>query len=778
MWYRLGLFILKYRLALLIGLLVINIIAALLATQVKIGYDFTRAIPTDNPKYQEFQNFKKQFGDDGGTVVVGIESSTFFTKEVFNAVAQLHQQLKNVPDVTDVLSVPQALNLLNDTALKRFKPTPIFHAPYSEQQSLDSDKLVFENLPFYRSLLYNPATNSYLLGIGVNKDTINSKSRTRLIQSILQPIQAFEKQTGITTHISGLPYLRTIIGDKIKVEMNYLLLGSFLLSAITLLLFFRSVSATIMSLLVVGMGVVCSLATMVLFGYNITLLMALIPPLIVVIGVPNCIYFLNKYHAAYKLTNSKEEALKTMIGKMGVVTLFCNIAAAIGFAVFAFTRSALLKEFGVVSGINIMLLFVISLIFIPTVLSYLPAPKPRHIQYLDNKFLEKVLIKIERWAFLHAKWVYIVTIAVTAFAIVGLFKLKSEGFIVDDLPKKDKIYTDLKWFEQNFEGVMPLEITIDTKKKKGLIRNTRPINKIDEFAEYINAKSETGRPLSFVEGLKFAKQAYFDGDSMSYNTPADVDMAFLGTYISAKGDSAQKNNAALRLMNKFIDSNQRIARISVNMKDIGSQQLPILLNDFEQKSKEIFDTAAYNVQFTGSSVTFLEGSRFIIKGLQESIFWAFLLIALCMLYLFRSFRILVCSLIPNVIPLVITAGIMGWVGITLKPSTVLVFSVALGIAIDVTIRFLINYKQELPHYNYSVQHTLVQTIKQTGISIIYTSLVLIAGFIIFCFSSFGGTIALGWLTSLTLVVGTLTNLVLLPVLIIGMSAKGKKKPNE
>ena len=613
-----------------------------------------------------------------------------------------------------------------------------------------------------------------MVGVSVNKDTLNSKSRTRLIANVLQPIAQFEKETGITVQISGLPYLRTIIGDRIKHEMNYFLIASFLLSALTLFLFFRSISTTIMSLLVVGMGVVWSLATMQLFHYNITLLTAIIPPLIVVIGVPNCIYFLNKYHTAFKDTKNKEEALKTMVGRMGIVTLFCNIAAAIGFAVFAFTRSALLKEFGLVSGINIMLLFLISLIFIPAVLSYLPAPKEKEINYLDNKFLDKILTKIELYAFKHAKWVYVVTIAITAFAVAGLFRLKSEGFIVDDLPKKDKIYTDLKWFESNFNGVMPLEIMVDTKKKKGLFRNTKPLAKIEELSAYINAKPETGRPLSFVEGLKFAKQAYFDGDTASYVVPADVDLAFLSSYLSPKAGTTKENNGAIRLMNKFIDSNKQVARISVNMKDIGSQKLPLLLADFEKKSKEIFDTAAYKVTFTGSSVTFLEGSSFIIKGLRDSIFWAFLLITLCMLYLFKSFRILVCSLIPNIIPLLITAGVMGWVGIALKPSTVLVFSIALGIAIDVTIRFLINYKQELPYNQYKVTPTLIQTIHHTGISIIYTSLVLIAGFIIFCFSSFGGTIALGWLTSLTLVVGTLTNLILLPVLIRGMS---KQKDN-
>jgi predicted RND superfamily exporter protein len=515
--------------------------------------------------------------------------------------------------------------------------------------------------------------------------------------------------------------------------------------------------------------------TIVLMGYKITLLTALIPPLIVVIGIPNCIYFLNKYHTAYRDEKVKEKALITMVGRMGIVTLFCNIAAAIGFAVFALTHSDLLKEFGAVAGINIMVLFLISLVFIPAVLSYLPPPKSKHTRYLDNKFLEKLLLRIEKWTFHHSGWVYTVTALITILSVMGIFRIKSEAFIVDDLPKNDKIYTDLKWFEQNFGGVMPLEIVIDTKKKKGILR-IKPIEKIDELSQYIAANPATAKPLSFVEGLKFAKQSYFDGDSMSYAIPYEADLVFMGPYLQGKGDTAATKKGVAKLLASFMDSSQQVARISVNMRDVGSAQLPVLLKDFEKKANELFDTTSYHVTFTGASVSFLEGSSFIIKGLKESIFWAFGLITLCMLYLFRSFRILVCSLVPNLVPLLVTAGVMGWAGVSLKPSTVLVFSVALGIAIDVTIRFLINYKQELPHYNNNVPQTLVQTIRHTGISIIYTSLVLIAGFIIFCFSDFGGTKALGWLTSLTLVTGTLTNLILLPVLILS-SAKRKTKTN-
>ena len=566
-----------------------------------------------------------------------------------------------------------------------------------------------------------------------------------------------------------MPYIRTVMANRIKSELNLFLLASLVLSALTLFLFFRSISATIMSLLVVGMGVVWSFGTIVLFGYKITLLTALIPILVVVIGVPNCIYFLNKYHTTYKEMPDKEKALVNMVGRMGIVTLFCNIAAAIGFAVFAFTKSPLLQEFGIVAGINIMALFLISLLFIPSVLSYLPAPKPKHIRYLDNPFLEKVLVKIERWTFHHAKWVYGITAVITVIAIIGIFRIKSEGFIVDDLPKKDKLYTDLKWFETQFQGLMPLEILVDAKKSRAALKMETMLD-VEELSNYIATKTEAARPLSIVEALKFANQGFYNGDTASYVLPLEIP-ASLSTALRSK---EKGKSDFMKLIGQFLDSNQQSTRISVNMKDIGSVKLPILIEDLQKKSAQIFDSTKYNVLFTGSTITFLEGTSFIIRGLKESIFWAFLLITLCMLYLFKSFRILLCSLIPNLVPLIVTAGVMGWVGIALKPSTVLVFSVALGIAIDVTIRFLINYKQELPHFNNQVAPTLVQTIRHTGISIIYTSLVLIAGFIIFCWSDFGGTNALGWLTSLTLVVGTLTNLVLLPVLIITTSGKQKK----
>lgn len=775
MWQRLGSAVLRYRLVLLISLFAVTGIMGYFARQVKLSYEFGKAIPTDNPKYQDYVAFRKKFGDDGNVLVIAVQTGRFFQLPYFESYNRLIAEVKQVRHVTGVLSVPAAVNLQKDTIAARLQAVKVFPDSINSQLTLDSAREVFLHLPFYRYRLYNPESHTYLMGVSINKDSLNSPLRTRIVGDILACVERFEKATGETTYRSGLPLIRTISSDRIQKEMRFFLAGSVILSALILLLFFRSISTTILSLLVVLMGVVWSVGVLYLCGYQVTILTALVPPLIVVIGIPNCIYFINKYHTSWLVSGNKEQSLIDMVSKMGIVTLFCNIAAAIGFGVFAFTRSAVLREFGVVAGISIMLIFVISFILLPAALSYLPAPGKAQTHYLQSKWITKLLVKIEKWVLNHKPVVYITTGVLLLAAVAGLFRLKTVGFIVDDLPKSDKLYTDLKFFEKHFRGVMPLEILVDAKKKNGLAgsRGLAAFNRCDSLAQYIGSMPDMNQPLGIAEGLKFATQAFFDGDTASYRMPSMYESAFLGDYLKQnKGDSSNRNNLS-KMLASFMDSTRQTTRISVSMADIGTARLPFVLDSIQQRVDQLFDTAQYRVQLTGTSITFLEGSRFIINGLKESIFWAFLLISLSMLYLFRSARILLCSLIPNLIPLVITAGIMGWAGVPLKPSTVLVFSVALGIAIDITIRFLVNYKQELPTHNNNVKITVTSTIRHTGLSIVYTSMVLIAGFVIFCFSSFGGTIALGWLTSVTLLVATMTNLVLLPVLLLLMGGKEK-----
>ena len=772
MWQSLAKFVIKNRILALLFLLLTTGVMGFYASKVKLSYEFTKSIPTDNPKYQDYLSFKQKFGDDGNVLVVGVTTQNLFQLKNFVAYRNLVKTLKKDSAVEDVLSIPTSFLLQKDLFTERLSSIKVFGDSISTQADLDSASKSFFNLPFYKGRLYNDSTNSYLMAVRVNKAVFQTKERSAVIEKVNAAITTFENETKIETHVSGLPLIRTMVADRIQKEMKIFLIASLLLSVFVLLIFFRSLSTTLLSLAVVIIGVVCSIAAIHLCGYQITLLTALIPSLVVVIGIPNCIYFINKYHTSWVHDDSllpesekKNNALVAMVSKMGVVTLFCNITAAIGFVVFAFTKSEILKEFGVVAGISIMLIFFISFLLLPAALSLLPKPSSGELKYLSNRYINNFLEKIQQWVFIYSKKVLAITGVVLLISFIGILKLKSVGYIVDDLPKKDKIYTDLKYFEQNFKGVMPLEIVIDTKKRRGLsgMKALTIFEKVDSLAQFIAAQKEMTAPLSIAEGLKFAKQGFYEGDSTNYMLPNSFDGAFVGEYLRpSKATDASTGFA--KTLKSFMDSSGQSTRMSISMADVGTAALPPLLEKIQNRSNELFDST-YKVTLTGSSITFLEGSRFIIKGLKESIAWAFALIAVCMLFLFKSARILLCSLIPNIIPLFVTAGIMGWAGVPLKPSTVLIFSVALGIAVDITIRFLVNYKQILPESKNDVATAVKATIQQTGLSIIYTSLVLIAGFIIFCASSFGGTFALGWLTSITLLTATLTNLVLLPILL-------------
>jgi len=769
MWTVLANFILHFRASILIILLISTVIMGYFASKAQMRYDQSSAIPQNNPKNIEHLAFKKKFGEDGSMIVVGFTTDNFFTPSFFEKFTSWQQRIKNLEGIENTLNIATAINVkkqVTDTSEKLITE-PIFN----NKESFDSSKLTFLNLPFYKDLLYHD--NNYLTAIYLSGEALRSFRRIELTKEIKLITDSFAKEQGIEAHYSGLPFIRSLLSESIKYEMKLILVASLLLTSFILLLFFRSFTAVISSILIVLAGVLWAIGILYLLDYKISILTALVAPLVVVIGIPNCIYFLNKYHTQFALLGNKHDALIGMIERMGIVTLFTNLTAAIGFGVFYFTQSQILKEFGLVAGVSILVVFFISLFAIPSLFSYLKEPKTKHTKYLENKFLIATLLKFEHFVVVHPKFTTAFWMIVLGISCIGITRLKSRSFIVDDLPKKNIVYGDLKYFEKHFHGVMPLEIMIDTKKKNGA--TTLPtIQKIDQFTTALREYPQLSKPLSIVEAIKFARQAYYDGDSTSYAVPNGFDVAFLLPYLRMKTDTSKTQFN--KLVSSFVDSTKRFARISVGIEDLGSKQLPILLQNVQEKANEIFDSTRYSVTFTGTSIVFLEGSKFITDSLRDSLLLALIMITLCMIFLFRSWRIVLISILTNMIPLVITAGVMGFSGIPLKPSTVLVFSIALGIAIDVTIRFLVNYKQDLVKFNYNIDETVKGTIQETGISIIYTSLILAAGFIVFLVSEFDGTKALGYLTALTLILAMITNLSILPALLVRFDKhKGKQK---
>jgi hypothetical protein len=490
----------------------------------------------------------------------------------------------------------------------------------------------------------------------------------------------------------------------------------------------------------------------------------------VIVGVQNCIYLLNVYHQEFLKHNDKIKAIKELIAKNGLALFLTNITTAIGFCVFSFSGSAVLDQFSVVSGINIMLIYVISLVFIPIVYSYLPPPKVKHTKHLEAKRLNKVLEFCNYLVYNKRKAIYISTILLVLASVGGALMVDGTGYVVDDMPEENKVYKDLKFFEKNLKGILPYEIAIDTKRPNG-IKDYATLQKINKLEKELAKIPEFSKATSVVDFLKFANQGMNNGDVRYYQLPDVLAISEIVNYLP-KPQAGKPN-----LLKSMVDSTFQTARVSIQMADVGSTDIKRIHQMVQQKVDSIFDKEKYSVKLTGTSAIFLKGNDYLINNLLSSVFWALVLNSFMMIFLFASWRMMLISLLPNIIPLIVTLGIMGFFHIRLKPSTIIIFSIAYGIVVDFTIHYLAKYRHSLKKHNWDMKIAIPESLTEAGPSIIYTAVALFGGFIIFAASSFGGTIALGVLTSLSLVFGMLMNLLLLPSLLLSLekSINNKKE---
>lgn len=737
------------------------------ASFVRLSYTGSKILPQTDSAFIKYNEFKSLFGEDGNMMVIGISSPELMNREQFNDWSALTNELQKLDGIKQVLSIGNLYDLQKDTAAHRFVLIPLIRHPIKNDVEMDSIRQRIYALPFYEGLLYNKESLATLMAINFDHKILNTSRRAPIIKTIIEKADAFSKKHQIDVHYSGLPFIRTAVSQLVSREFVLFLGLSILVAAIILFIFFRRLYPVLFPVLLVIVGVIWSLATLVMFGYEITMLTGLIPPLIVIIGIPNSILLLNKYQNELRKHGDKEKALHITILRISETTLIANITAAIGFGVLFFTGSALLVEFGVVAALNVMATWFICLCLIPIIFSYLPVPKLKAQEEHDSSFLHKLLVKTDYMVHERSRLIYIFSIGISLISLIGILQINVNGYVVDDLPQNSPVNRDLKFFEKNFEGILPLEVSIDTRKKNGVL-NLSTIKKVDKMEEMISAYPEFSRSVSLNKALKYSSQAFYNGDPQFYRIPNDMEKNFVLSYL---GNSGGNTN----MMKGFIDSNKQIARVSFQMADVGSKRMNVLLEELKPRIDSILNPKRFDVLLTGSSIIFSKGTDYMLMHLMESILLAIVLISLLRLAQFKDLRIMFISLLPNIIPLIITAGLMGFFNIPLKPSTILIFTIAFGLASDQTIYFLTRYQQERQSTNFSTSRVISDTIRETGISMTYIALILFFGFGIFTASTFGGTMILGLLLSITLIIALVSNLTLLPALLILLDKRKRKK---
>jgi predicted RND superfamily exporter protein len=763
MWGKIASLIIRNRIAILIVLSSVTVFMTWQASQIELSYTFVKPLPGDDPAMIDYNAFKKMFGEDGNIMVIGLQDSNLFKLSTFNGLFNLSHDIKNISGIKEVLSVANIYNISKDDDLKKFEYKQLIKNQPTSQSQLDSLKTLIYSLPFYEGLIYNKETNATLIAITFDDKKLNSKDRLEIVENIKDLAHEFSVKHNVTLHFSGLPYIRTTFMKVVSYEMKLFLILAIAVTALILFLFFRSFRVVGYSLIVITIGLIWSVGTIHLFGFQITILSSMIPPLITVIGLPNCIFFTNKYQEELRRHGNKMRALSMMVRKVGLSNFLANITTAVGFGVFYFTNSALLVEFGIVAAINVIASYFVALTFLTIILSYLPAPSLKKKNHLSGKRINYIIDKVNYLIHNKRKTIYIIISVITIVGGFGMFYIQKIGYVVDDLPKNDPIYTDLRFFEKNFNGVLPFEILIDTKKEKGVFAdNAKTLYKIRRLQKVVNEHPEFSKPLSIVEAVRFGYQTYKGGDPKFYQLASPIELNNMKSYLSNVTGNEGK-------FKSFLDSTNRFTRVSFQMADVGSVRIKEIMDDLRPKVDSIFNPKDYNVSFTGQSAVFLKGNDYLFHHLFISLLIAIGLILLIGMVLFRSVLIIVLSKIPCLIPLVVTAGIMGYFNIPFKPSTILIFSIAFGLASDGTIYILTEYRQQLN--SGAGANSIHNTVKEVGLSMIYTNIILFFGFAIFIVSSFGGTVAMGTLISITLLSALVTNLVLLPSILLTLEKR-------
>ena len=761
-WARLARVILRNRILILLGIVAATVFLGMQWKNMRFSNTEANLLPDDHSATIQYEAFEKLFGQEDNALVIAVKNDALFKADNFNRWNKLSKQFEATPEIDFVISTENLKELVKDNKKEAFFLKPLITNPSKTDEEVAAIKEhLFNDLPFYENLLFNKESGAVRMVAYMDRDIINEPIRNEFILNDLQDlVESFEKETGLDVHVSGMPYIRTWNSKIVIDEIGLFVLGALLVTSIIFFFFFRSFRATFISMLVVIIGVMWAFGILGLLKYEITILTALIPPLIIVIGIPNCIFLINKYQQEVKKHGNQALSLQRVISKIGNATLMTNVTTASGFATFIILDSDLLKEFGIVASINILSIFMLSLLIIPILYSFMPLPKNKHLKHLNKKWVDMFVNWMERIVRNNRIAIYITFLVVLILSIIGIYQIEITGSRIEDLPKSSNFVKDVRFFEEEFDGIMPVEVVVDTKQKNGILKPST-LRRMDQLAQEINETPELSKSVSIVNLVKYSKQAFYNGIPKYYQLPTSQENTFIM-------DVAKKSADNGNLLESFVDTVGQTARMTTFIRDVKTDRMEEIEQDLIKSISKIFPSERYNVFITGKALLFLKGTKYLVKNLLLSLTLAIILISLFMAYLFRSFRMILISLVPNLLPLLITAGLMGYLGVPIKPSTILVFSIAFGISVDDTIHFLAKYRQELIANKWQINKSVYGALRETGVSMFYTSIVLFFGFSVFTISSFGGTKALGGLVSATLLFAMLSNLILLPSLLLSL----------
>ncbi len=749
---RLGELIYRYPRPAILLLGIIAFLAAYPALQITTDFNLEGFYPQDDRVIEDYRFLEDEFGRDDNTILVGFEAGDIFDPQVLRDIREITVRLEEIPEVSAVNSIWNARQMTNIDDRLEFDPY------------LDPDRLaetgriaesglrqIRQNMlddPFVTGFLINPAGTATAFTIEIDDRENNYEVRNRVIAAMNGILAPYDYDF----RISGIPYFRNQYVNYLNDEIIIYIVISSLLIIFLLWLLYRSALGVLLPMLIVWTTLLMTIALMQLTGGYLEIMSSTIAPILLCVGVADAVHMISKYDDAKLQGLSKKKSILEMLMTLGSATFLTSITTAIGFATLASSSVVPMQRFGLYTALGVLIAYLITIIFLPAALRLSSRQKVfneqgSRIYPAVGRFLEK----ISRINKKHHRKVIAVTGVITLVVGAGMVHLKVDGRVFDDINEDSRLIQDSRFFSEKLAPPFPMEFIFNTGEEEGVF-DPGFIASLAEFEAWLADFDEVQRVTSFHTVVNQIHKVMNPGSEAEYPESASL----VAQYILLLEMNESEN------LDRIVDFGYQTARFTVLIEDAGSYRV-------NQMRDAIDDYLAGH--FGGQVETTITGTTILSANLTEmivwSIAWSILLaitaIALIMAFLFRNPMLTFISMIPNLIPLVIIAGVLGWLGLDIRPSIAVIFTVALGIAVDDSIHYLARFRIEYMRSG-DMEGSLRKTTVKTGRAIIITSIIIVAGFGSLLTSTFTSTVLMGLLVCITILAALMADLLLLPSL--------------
>lgn len=721
--------------------------------QLDFDYDFEKFFPVGDPETAFFQEHRARFETDNDFVLIAlVNDEGIFDQGFLEEAKRLSDTLVNISNVTDVVSaIDQEYRV--PSPIGGYASDNYMHIDQPEKYASDSVR-IWGSPDIMGNFFSEDGTS---LGIVVQHTDYLSKVKCDTLAADLEEMLTHFEFDGV--HLAGRAVGQSYYVKLMESEMVIFVGTSFVLILIFLFVAFRSAWGVIVPMIVVLLATVWIIGLMSLAGKAIDVMMTVLPTIMFVVGMSDVVHILSKYLEELRNGAAKLMAIKTAFREVGAATFLTSLTTAIGFFTLMSSGVTPIMDFGIYTGIGVFIAFGLAFSMLPALMVLVKTPKIAQKRGQDKLFWNRQLHRAFRWTLRNRKGIAVGSLLVLGLSAWGISKIRMNNFLLEDLSDDDYLKKEWTFFDDRYGGVRPFEMSISMKDSTQSLLDYENLLMIDSMERWLQREMSMSTVVSPVALLKGVNRMMKGGGNQHFSLPEENEL-YAGKF-RRQWEKILASSKGKPLITADLDT----MRLTSRMPDFGSEYIREKQEAFDQFMIDYGAAEVFDYRVTGTAYLIDVNNAYLARNMLTGLLIAFGVIALIVAFLFRSFKMIVISLIPNMLPLIVVAGVMGFLDINLKVSTSIIFTIIFGIAVDDTIHFLSKLRIE-SRKGKTMLYAMKRTYLSTGKAIVVTSIILCAGFLTLVFSDFMGTFYTGFLIGLALFLAVIADLVLLPLLLM------------